>query len=89
MPELHAFTNEVDILIARDIGDAWQIWQEHTGESDESYREELYQMPDDAPIGIWWDGEKIAELGQGEVLTLTAAEWVAREGRGFLCSTEY
>ncbi len=33
--------------------------------------------------------EQETEEGSPEAVTLTAAEWCQREGRGFLCSTEY
>jgi hypothetical protein len=74
------------------IADAWDVWTETTGESDRGYREDLAPVPDDRPLRVWSlpDGT-IAEEGEDEAAPVerTCGEWAAREGRGFLCSSEF
>ena len=88
MSDLHVFCNGTDKVIATDIEDAWAAWCETTGESREAYSGETWaweQMPDDASLPIMRDPES----GDRTKDTLTCAEWVAKDGRGFLCSTEW
>lgn len=83
---LHVFEIGPDSYIAHDPDDAWTLLEEQTGSKrtdDEWSDEEVYQVPDEKVLKI-----RIEE-DSPEAITLTAAEWCAREGRGFLCSTEY
>jgi hypothetical protein len=84
---------DADIVIAESAEDARLVWCEVTGEDLEACYEEHEVTPVDPEkvIGIWCDKDgKIAEPGHGAaVARLTAAMWVAREGRGFLCSSEF
>lgn len=89
--QLHVFELGPDHYVAYDVADAWACLTEQTGlkQGDEDVEDdEPVQVPDDRPITIKLEPEDRKE-GDPEVLTLTAAEWCAREGRGLLCSTEY
>ncbi len=97
MPEkkLHVFemTEGPDTVIAESIEDAWKVWSKTTGQSKDEYQadyenDEFEQVPDDKMMKIFMDDEgKISDSGnQAE---MTAAEWVKREGSGWLCSTEF
>lgn len=83
---MHIYQNEVtDWVIAADEADANAVLREHYMYTQEELEEEQMQVttmwPDDKPLRISDD--------DGTKTTLTPAEWIAREGRGFLCSTEY
>lgn len=83
---LHVFEIGPDTLIAHDVEDAWRLFERQTGlkrGDDDIGDDEPIQVPDDRPLKIQ------IEEGSPEAVTLTAAEWCQREGRGFLCSTEY
>jgi len=85
--------SHADKVIAEGLDDAWTIWCEHTGESKEDYVE--YDNPRlmrlDEKITIWCEKDgNISEPGNGAIpLSYTVAFWIAMEGRGFLCSTEW
>ena len=89
---MHIYTNEVtDWVIAADRADADSVLCEHYASArdepltrDQLVREGLEvtgDWPDDKPLTITDD--------DGTKTTLLPAEWIAREGRGFLCSTEF
>ena len=83
---LHVFEIGPDTFIAHDAEDAWKLLEEQTGlkrGDDDVGDDEPIQIPDDKQLKIQ------IEEGSPEATTLTAAEWCKREGRGFLCSTEY
>jgi len=84
---------DADTVIAESADDARRAWCEFTGEDLDACREEheITPVDPDKVIGIWCDSTgKIAEPGHGAaVIRFTAAMWVAREGRGFLCSSEF
>lgn len=83
---LHVFVIGPDTFIARDADDAWALLEEHTGlkrGDDDVGDDEPIRVPDEKVMKI------MIEEGSPEAITLTAGEWCAREGRGFLCSTEY
>lgn len=83
---MHIYTNEVtDWIIAADEADANAVLCEHYGYTQEQLEEEHIQItsqwPDDKTLTVRDD--------DGVRAKLLPAEWIAREGRGFLCSTEY
>lgn len=86
MPTLHMYKEECDSVIAESKEDAAVVWAEHTGcdyrgEFDEDPIECWDQIPDDRPVKLSYPEDVAA--------TRTAAEWCARDGRGFWASTEY
>lgn len=92
--QLHVFEMGPDTVIAYDVEDAWAVWCERLGEKREDYEpwDEPAQLDDDKPLKIWSDSDGvICEPGEdgGAVATRTCREWADREGRGFLCSTEW
>ena len=91
MSELALFTDGTEHIVARDLDDAKAIQRETTGIDRQTQDEcEWDQELDDKPIWIWWkDGRASCPCDGGEKLELTAAEWVAKAGRGWLCSSEW
>lgn len=92
--ELHVFTNKTDWVIAADVDDAWRAWEEHSGEERADYDTEWTwdQLAPTHEITIWCDAEGDPcepEEDGSDLITRAAAEWIAAQGRGFLCSTEY
>lgn len=87
--ELRVWTDDTDTVVAADLADAQKVWEEHHGSTFEQEMmtlDDWSQVPDDKPITIHnVDGRGTDD----DKLTLTAAEWAARDGRGFLCSTEW
>lgn len=85
---MHVFTNGTDMVVAEDTDDAWAVWCAYLG----GERREDYE-------GAWnWEqveeGKLIkigVEQNDGDVVVTeqTAREWVAADGRGFLCSSEW
>jgi hypothetical protein len=84
--DLHVFTDGTDTVVAKDLPDVQRVYEEHVMVKfvDEGMSlDDWEQVHDDEPIAINdYDGH-------GGKLTLTAKEWAARDGRCFLCSTEY
>ena len=79
---LHVYQNEViDSIVATSEEEARQIAYEYTEQSEEYSDLEYTQRPDDMPLTIHDD--------EGGKEIKTCAEWCARNGKGFLCSTEY
>ena len=94
--DLRMFTNDTDTVIAKDVDDAWVVWSEHTGEDREDYDDPYgwswKEMPGTEELSIWCDsaGDPDTPESDGvELMAKTVAEWIAAQGRGFLCSTEY
>lgn len=88
---LHAFEIGPDTYAAYDVADAWAVLKEQTGleqGDDDVEDDEPTQVPDHKTITIRLEPED-RKPGDPPVLTLTAAEWCARDGRGLICSTEY
>lgn len=88
MADLRVFGCGPDYVVARDVEDARQALYEHRGGDLDDYDDEFTAVADDKPISIYVD-EQDCISDDGNVLTLTAREWAQREGRGFLCSSEY
>jgi hypothetical protein len=81
---------EADYIIAHNVADAWVALAEHTGESVWDVKDgegrtddDVEQLPPDREIAV------SGVDGVGQPIRRTAAEWVAFEGRGFLCSSEW
>lgn len=82
MRDLHVYRNESDFVIAESPEHAVILWNENTGCPEEDLDDnEFYQLNDDMPLTIE------SEDCPGKT-TKTCAEW-AKDGPGFLCSTEY
>jgi len=83
---LHVYENEViDWIVAESEEEARAIGLSQSGDSEEYKDLEYTQCADDQPLTINWDD---GPEGAGK-MTLTCAEWCAKNGKGFLCSTEY
>lgn len=90
MDELRAYCIDgVDTFIARDLEDLSATIQEHYGDSwEEMCGTHLFdtareQLEPDKVLKI------VNVPVEGETKTQTVAEWIAENGRGFLCSTEW
>jgi len=85
-PALHVFLiGDCDHVVAKDEEDAWGEWEELTGMDKEEVDGKIKQEPDDKVLGVLPD-----EGDDGEkAVYLPCAEWAKREGRGFLCSSEF
>lgn len=81
---------DADTVVAKSTADAC-VWHEFTGEDAPSEEHDIVPIDDNAELGIWCNVDgSIAEPRRGaRVVRLTAAQWARREGRGFLCSTEF
>lgn len=88
---LHVYEIGPDLIVARSDDEAWRVWSDTTGESDEMYRHDLVQLPDDRELTISErpDGS-IAEFQEpgARPVKRTCAEWATREGVCFLASSE-
>lgn len=85
---MKVFTNGTDTVVAPDLDRVPAILHAHYGSTMEEEGwslDEWHEVPDDKPITIC----NIHDRGADDKLTLTAAEWAARDGAGFLCSTEW
>lgn len=83
MSELRIWTDGIDTVIATDEADAAKVWGEHMGASwSDEAGDRSWSPYREGPLSIDLDTD------EGRV-SLTQAEWITREGRSFLCSTEY
>jgi hypothetical protein len=85
--------SDADKVIAHGEADAWAVWTETTGmdpgeEFSEDPDEAIQELPADKVLRIICDADGNPS-DDGETISRTCAEWVAHQGRGFLCSTEY
>ena len=86
MSTLHVYENEVtDWIVAESSDEARAIGLEQSGDSEEYKDLEYTQCPDDQPLTVHSDDGPVGNESE----TMTCAEWCAKEGKGFLCSTEY
>lgn len=90
---MKVWKGDVDTVIAEDLADVRKVLAEMYGDSDEvteMINDGFAPVADDQAITIVNVDETQADGRKMPVrMTLTAAEWIAREGRGLLCSTEY
>jgi hypothetical protein len=87
---MHVYTNDTDTVIAADLDDVRAIIEAHIGctlEAEGWSLDDWRMLPDDEIKTIRFDDE--VPPGVEPRVTKTCAEWIASEGRGFLCSTEY
>ena len=87
MMKLSVYDIDGDTAIAYNEEDAYSVMAEYEGitvAESKATRENAIPTitSDDAVITVRSDED-------GSDTTLTAAQWVAREGRGFLCSTNF
>ena len=89
--DLRVFEFGPDYVVARSRDDAWTVYIEHVGGDRGDYDgEDMEPVSPDFVIGIYVDADgHLTDESDGEALRLTAAEWAKREGRGFLCSSEF
>jgi hypothetical protein len=84
---MKVWQGEVDTVVAEDLADVREVLVNLYGDSDEvteMMNDGFAEVADDKSITI----HNIEDDPRSR-LTLTAAEWIAREGRGLLCSTEF
>ena len=92
---LHVYTDddEIDTVIAYDEKDAILVWEEHTGiKWEEEFDEDrkFIQRDDNEELSIFIDEDAEEFQSHASIATkLTCKQWVEREGRCFLCSTEF
>lgn len=80
---LKLWTNSVDTYVGRDVPHVLELYQKATGQSyDAEDMGEWSEREDKGPFSIKVDDGR-------DVVTQTHAEWIAENGPGFLCSTEY
>lgn len=91
--EPQCYSDGFSTIVAFSSEDARDICCEFLGEVPEDYSIDDWSLIDDqAHISIWCDQEgKIDEPSTPgcETIRLTAKTWARREGRGFLCTSEY
>lgn len=80
---LNVYKNETDWVVAESKEDASKVWCETSGAEffDENWQGEWEMMDPASTISIIDD--------EGKKVTKTCQEWIAENGRGFLCSTEW
>jgi hypothetical protein len=91
---LHIFEDGADSIVAFSLDDAKAIQRETTGIDVATQEDCDWSEIDGAtPINIWWDeaGGHASTPGEGSarLVILSADEWIAKAGRGWLCSTEW
>lgn len=89
--DLHVYTDDTDMVVAKDLPDAFEVYREHTGIGpDEFDQEDWYQLSDTAELRIYQGDECVfdVEKFKNNSIVKRAAEWAKERGRGFLCSTE-
>lgn len=89
-PTLHVFGDDCEWVIAESLGDAWKVLREHGYGDPENDCAEWEQESDTkrmtCRIGV--DGRPANPDEDGGDETMTCAEWAARLGRGYFCTTE-
>ena len=93
---MKVFTDDTDTFIAADLADLREVWREHIGAKTEDDMADFdegqwEEVPPHKPIKIWCDPEgrpNEPHIKGNAVVVQTAAEWVATQPRGMLCSTE-
>lgn len=91
---LKIWTNGIDTVIAKDLNDVRELIAVHTrlmtgsDEFDEDAKWQVCDNDERLEISDADDGGTTSDADDGGTTTKTCAEWIASEGRGFLCSTE-
>ena len=89
---LYVTPDETEWVIAADEDDAWRVREDHTGEERDDFGETWWKelAPTDMlEIFVDADGDPTDPSEDGATtMNLSAAEWIARRGRGWLCTTE-
>lgn len=91
--------NGVYYIVAHSAGDAEHLFRDAIG-VDSTFNADTWTLvPGDEQIsiGVYRSGPQQGQIASAdemgepltEPLTLSADDWVTREGRGFLCATEY
>lgn len=80
---LHAWTDDIDTVIAESFDDAWAVWCEYFGEKRENYKN------DNGFSRLSRDLKWTITDSKGNTKTQTIRRWIIEQGRGFLSSTEY
>lgn len=87
--ELHVYQWGPDWWIGSSVADVLAQIVEHYGDPDfVADEDEPELLRDDHPLRIVCD-EHGEISDEGESVTKTCAEWIAKEGRGMLASSEY
>lgn len=84
---MKVWRGETDTVVAEDLADVRKVLVEMYGDCDEvteMMNDGFSPVADDKPITIG----NVEDVPANK-LTLTAGEWIAREGRGLLASTEW
>lgn len=84
---MKVWKGETDTVVAEDLADVRAVLVDLYGDSDEvteMMNDGFLPVSDDTSITI----HNVEDVPANK-LTLTATEWIAREGRGLLCSTEF
>jgi hypothetical protein len=84
------WTNGTEWWIAQDLEHLRKLYREFCGlelEDEDVAGDGWEPWPDDKPIRIRENEDDDSWPPDG--VTLLPAEWIARDGPGFLCSTEY
>lgn len=89
--KLHVFGDDCEWVIAYDLDDARKVYEEHVGgpvseDACDGWEQETDSANTTCRCGD--DGRPIAIEDGGADETLTNAEWAARLGRGYFCTTE-
>lgn len=83
--------DSVDTFVARDRAHLWQLYEEQHGERFEEAtgipesEADVKELPPDKPLTIIDD----VHDDPSRKTTKTVAEWIAQDGPGLLCSTEW
>jgi hypothetical protein len=85
MSNLKVWTNHTDTVIAVDVDDVKRVCTETYG-AGEPFDPDEWKPRVDRPLTINFDDHPPDAPAK---VTKTNAEWIASEGRGLLCSTEY
>lgn len=92
---LRAFATPDDCewVIARGEADAFRVREEHTGEPSDAWSMCFWrELAPDEKLTIWANCETgkvtMVDDPDGGPVTLTCAEWIKRQGRGWLATTE-
>ena len=87
--DLIVFTNDYEWVVAKTLTQALRIVKETTGYGYlEEELEHWYELSDENTLSIWWEDDKVAEIGTGTLVEKTCGEWVEHFGQGYLCSSE-